>query len=107
MTNHERAEKIADTIIASMGKAISCSDEDRDWLIEQITSQLDEAVREAVDRTIESRKGLWIAEGFASAREKAIAEIVKYRSEGRYETGHGFMTDLDALAERIRAVEDK
>lgn len=103
MTNHERAEKIADTIIASMGKAISCSDEDRDWLIEQITSQLDEAVREAFDDGYKTGYGdrheaveKIRAEGFASAKQQAAAIA-----------DHGYYNRAYEIAERIRAMEDK
>ncbi len=43
----------------------------RDKMKKLIAAQIEEAVREAVDRTIESRKSLWVAEGFHAAREKA------------------------------------
>lgn len=41
------------------------------------------------------------AAGFARGIEEAARIVIDYRSNGRYSTGHGFMTDLDDIAIRI------
>lgn len=68
MTNQERAEKIV---------AIQCPDmdvEEARYLAEEITSQLDEAQREIVEKKLTwaaKESDTAYAKGFAAAREKA------------------------------------
>lgn len=45
-----RAEKMASHIIGAMGKATSASVADRQWLINNLAAQIEEAEREAVDK---------------------------------------------------------
>lgn len=45
----------------------------------------------------------------SKAREEVLSRAAKvvtdYRSNGKYETGHGFMSDLDEIAAKIRALK--
>lgn len=44
--------------------------------------------------------------GWEAALEQAVKIVTDYRANGKYETGHGFMTDLDEIAAKIRALKD-
>lgn len=91
MTNQERAEKIASYVAMLKGIGITA-------FISLITSQLDEAVREAV-RNVSMKASTQAFEngqkqGFASAREKAAYWV---------ECNAGRMSAQE-LAERIRGM---
>lgn len=101
MTNSERAEKIV-TQFNSDGVCLSNTEEIH--LQGLITSQLDEAVTEAIKESNKSQCDHGFSEGFASAKKKAagIADLHSSQSFGYSKEIREAMKDL---AERIRAME--
>lgn len=87
MTNQERAEKIIQYIESIYGKRTG-------WVVDFITSQFDEAVREAVKPLTLDEAKAHFEDGFSSAREQAAGIADEYIP------GQGL-----TMSERIRAME--
>jgi hypothetical protein len=93
MDNRTRAEKIVDVFYSRpFGYP-------REEQLKSITSQLDEAVRETVLKSIQSHSTAY-DEGFAAARGKAAGIAAHSLFSGSRER------DREVLAEQIRAMEE-
>jgi len=74
-----------------------------------IESVLREVVEEVRREFSGSQESIWKAHykiGYSEALEQAIKVVTDYRGSGKYETGHGFMNDLDEISVKILALKD-
>lgn len=110
MDNSARAEKIV---------ATQCPDMDADEarnLAEEISSQLDEAVKEAIetfiieatenDPRLAAAKAKFIAQGYAAAREQSsqmLFDIISKATGSTWQRNYG--ESLKDIAERIRSMQ--
>lgn len=95
------AEEVADSIIGSMGMAQSKSSEDRQWLIDKLTTFRDEAVQEAClnDKKIEFIENL-----VRQARSEALEEAAKIADNHQLRhNSHRFLAEH--IAKKIRALK--
>lgn len=102
------AEEVADSIIGSMGMAQSKSSEDRQWLIDKLTTFRDEAVKEALEhqKVLLNKVGMDEAEqyGHSKGRSEALEEAAKIADNHQLRhNSHRFLAEH--IAKKIRALK--
>lgn len=99
------AEEVADSIIGSMGMAQSKSSEDRQWLIDKLTTFRDEAVKEHEGPVMSCRDKISYWEGrHRKARSEALEEAAKIADNHQLRrNSHRFLAEH--IAKKIRALK--
>lgn len=98
-------EEVADSIIGSMGMAVSRSPEDRQWLIGKITAFADERVKEFIIEAFDHDPRL--AQAKKKIRAEALEEAAKVVEDRAFESGvYTEAKLLEQLAIKIRSLQE-